>query len=439
MMGLYYILLWFGRKEDKTSLYFALFCILIFFRMMSTNNIMQTLLKDLNLYSILLKLEYLSIPLGWTFFIMYLNELYTEEINKLVFKVFQILGLVISLFIILVPTWIFTSFLLYIQIILIIGGIWIIIINVLAVKNKREGAIIVLSGFILFFIFVINDILFSQNLFKTSFFAPIGFILFIFCQSIVLSIRYAKAFRTSEYLSHNLQQEVEHKTIILTNQKKELETINKKLIKSEQMKELLIESIVHDINNYATIIFGDIELFALKNRENSLTSEKLSPAKTASLDIVTLTSNLLDISKMEEGKMDINLKSINYEEIKNIILQFSKNLIFIEKQIKFNIIEPDNKFIIKADPYLFKRILQNLFNNTVKYTPAFGSIELSFDIRAGENIICLFNSGKPIPDELKPLLFNKYIKIKKAKSEISKGLAFSSVKWLWKIIMAVSG
>ncbi len=422
MMGLYYILLWFGRKEEKTSIYFAFFGILIFLRMMSTNNIMQILLKDMNIYSILLKIEYLSIPLGWTMFIMYLKELYTEETNKIILRIFQITGLIIALLIILAPSWIFTSFLIYIQIILILVGIWMIFINVLAVKNKREGAIIVLSGFILFFIFVINDILFSQNLFRTSFFAPIGLILFIFCQSIVLSIRNAKAFRTSEYLSANLQKEVKHKTDILTNQKKELETINKKLIKSEQMKELLIESIVHDINNYATVISGDIELFVLKNNKNGIASEKLSPAKTASHDIVSLTSNLLDISKMEEGKMNINLKNINYKEIKNTIMQFSKNLIFIKKQIKFNIIEPDVEFTIKADPYLCKRVLQNLFSNAIKYTPVSGSIELSFDIREKENIICLFNSGEPIPDELKPLLFNKYLTIKKTKSEFSKGL-----------------
>jgi signal transduction histidine kinase len=422
LIGIYNILIWLGRKEDRTSIYFALFCILIFFRMMSTNSIMQILFNDISLFSIMLKLEYLSITLGWTVFIMYLEKLYKKVIIKILSRIFKITGLAFSAVIIVTPTWLFTSLLLCIQIILILAGLFLIFTIILAIKKRLEGAVIVLAGFIAFFAFILNDILLSQNLFQTSFSVPVGLLVFIFFQSITLSIRYAKAFRTEEYLSKNLKKEIDNKTAQLTEQKKELENTNRKLIKTERIKELLTESIVHDINNYASAISGSIELFSANKDISETTAEKLSSAKSASRDIVSLTSNLLDINKMEESKMNINIENIGFKDIKNIIDPLSESLLIKKKQIKFRAVKPNDNFSVNADSYLFRRVLQNLLSNAVKHTKNNGKIEISFKTTETENIISVYNTGEPIPEKMQPVLFDKYLTINKEKSEFSKGL-----------------
>jgi K+-sensing histidine kinase KdpD len=156
--------------------------------------------------------------------------------------------------------------------------------------------------------------------------------------------------------------------------------------------------------------------------DDPMTFRILNALKTSCDDIVNLSSNLLDISKMEEGRMEINKENYSYKQIQAIVMKFAKNIIYEEKGIKVEIKPPGNSFTISVDPYLLERVMQNLFNNATKYTYRSGRIEMGFETGKTENIIYLFNSGNPIPDEQKDILFNKYIILGQKRSQYSKGL-----------------
>ena len=76
IMGLYHILLWLGRREDKGSLLFALFCLVIFMRGLAANNILQRFVLDFTNYSLKLKIEYSSTSFGWVLFISFLSKVF---------------------------------------------------------------------------------------------------------------------------------------------------------------------------------------------------------------------------------------------------------------------------------------------------------------------------------------------------------------------------
>jgi signal transduction histidine kinase len=80
------------------------------------------------------------------------------------------------------------------------------------------------------------------------------------------------------------------------------------LVESERMKELLSGAVVHNIKNFAAGISGHIKLLAYRHAEDRKTIRNMDLAQESCTDIINLASNLLDISKMEDGKLSLQLR-----------------------------------------------------------------------------------------------------------------------------------
>jgi signal transduction histidine kinase len=223
-------------------------------------------------------------------------------------------------------------------------------------------------------------------------------------------------------LNTRLERQVKEQTNDIRKKNKQLEAFNVRLIESERMKSLLTGTLVHDIKNHASGIFQNIKVLARKFKEQPRVQKNLGMMADSCNDIVGLSSNLLDIGKMEEGKLEVTRRSVTYAEIRKIIDKFTHGVIFEEKGIRVNVIPPAGKFEIEADLYLLQRVLQNLFSNASKYTEQRGEVIISFETGDRENIISIFNSGPPIPEGMKESLFDKYSRLGDKRSVFSKGL-----------------
>jgi signal transduction histidine kinase len=229
----------------------------------------------------------------------------------------------------------------------------------------------------------------------------------------------------NKWLEENSLQ-LQHKMIDqmddIMEKNKELEDNTVKLVDSERMKNLLTGALVHDIKNYVTAIQGNIKLFEMKFPENEKVKRTSIIVTNSCVDILNLTSNLLDISKMEEGKLEVKKELLTIDHIGAMIEKCKANDIFTQREISIEVKLPKNRFEIEADYDLLERVFQNLFSNAVKYSPKGGKIVLSFLPREKENIISFYNSGTPIPDGSKENIFEKYGRLNADNSYYSKGL-----------------
>jgi serine/threonine protein kinase/signal transduction histidine kinase len=223
-------------------------------------------------------------------------------------------------------------------------------------------------------------------------------------------------------LNARLEEKVKSQTADISEKARQLASTNLKLIESERMKELLSGAVVHDIKNFAAGISGHIRLLALRHPEDLKTIRNIDLAQESCTDIINLASNLLDISKMEDGKLTLQLREIYFEEIAAIAQKYGRGVLFIEKRIGVTIAPPEGDFVLTADPYLIERVIQNLFSNAAKYTEVDGRLNLTFQSTPEENIITFFNSGNPIPGEHGLAIFEKYSRVDNKASHFSKGL-----------------
>ena len=191
-----------------------------------------------------------------------------------------------------------------------------------------------------------------------------------FLQAIVRDIsERKKAIKLQEMFEESLKNEVILRTNelneALKNQKKYLDHI----VKSSQFKSEFLASMSHELRTPLNAIIGftDLLLEESYGKMNKEQLEFISDIQESSNHLLDMITRILDISKIESGKLSINLEKFNlYNLIDQIISTFKplaqkKNL-----ELEHNFI--DKSSVIQADRVKLKQILYNLIGNAVKFT-----------------------------------------------------------------------
>ena len=233
-------------------------------------------------------------------------------------------------------------------------------------------------------------------------------------------------------------EELEEQTRKLELQKKDITDSNKRLIKAkfeieEKAKELentnkykseFLANMSHELRTPLNSILVLSELLKNKKDNTPLTDKQLEYAKTIHLsgeNLLKLINDILDLSKVEAGKMDVNLETINLEELaKDIKLLF--NPIALQNKLYFNIeIEEGLPKEIVSDSLRLQQIINNLLSNAFKFThnggvtmnicrPKVSDIS-SFDIKGDiEKLISIeiSDTGIGIPLDKQELIFEAF-------------------------------
>lgn len=208
------------------------------------------------------------------------------------------------------------------------------------------------------------------------------------------------------------------------------------LKKVDSLRRELIANVSHDLRNPLAIINGYIETLQIKGEKLSREEkEKYLKIISDSTDRLTkLVADLFDLSKLESGQMNVKLERLKIQELlfdsalKYELLAQTKGI-----EIKSKICQ--NLPIVKADLSLIDRVIQNLLDNAVKYTPNDGQILIdACEVPNGGVSIKIRNTGNGIPQEELNSLFDRYYMIDKNQQSVQgSGLGLAIVKHILEI------
>lgn len=222
----------------------------------------------------------------------------------------------------------------------------------------------------------------------------------------------------------NLENKVTKRTRELEYAHNELATTYDKLLGSEKMKELLTNTLVHDIKNVVFTMAGDIQT-TLKNTTHQLTSKgqrKIDKIQRSCYEIFRLTMNILDVSRIEDNKLPVNLEKIECNTFCDLVSSAIERSRIENHAMKVSIEMPENKFTITADRHLLERVFMNLASNAAKYGKRSGDVKVSFRTGSGTCFITFYNSGTPIVPERLEQIFEKFYTDSEKHSAYSKGI-----------------
>ena len=200
--------------------------------------------------------------------------------------------------------------------------------------------------------------------------------------------------------------ELEDKTEILRQTVEELDLARKKAEDATQAKSMFLANMSHEIRTPMNAILGFSELLEGMIRDSKQKSY-LDAISSSGRTLLDLINDILDLSKIEAGKLDINNKPVNLNEIFNEIVSIftikaqSKNIDLI-LDIQGN--TPTN---IISDEVRIRQIMFNLIGNAVKFTDD-GFIKISINFENNDLLISVKDTGIGIPSEQTGRIFQSF-------------------------------
>ncbi len=168
----------------------------------------------------------------------------------------------------------------------------------------------------------------------------------------------------------------------------------------------------HELRTPLNSIIGFSEVLEdqLLGSLNESQRENVRYILKAGRHLLSLINDILDLSKVESGKMELDLESVPLRELldASLVMQREKAA---RHGIKLDLhIEPDYSIVIEADERKLKQILFNLLSNAVKFTPDGGQVlVLSKEINEARDIeISIRDTGIGIKQEDLPKLFQEF-------------------------------
>lgn len=199
--------------------------------------------------------------------------------------------------------------------------------------------------------------------------------------------------------------------------------------KLENVRKDFVTNVSHELRTPLTSISGFVETLKTKELEEKNKIKALNIIGIETERLKTLINELLDLSKIENiKKISIN-KDININEcILEVINLLSPQI--NSKNIRLDLKVEDSLISIKGDKELFRQMLINLIENSVKYNKDYGlvSIEVS-NFNNGIKLI-IEDDGVGIPKEDQEAIFNRFYRVDKSRSNNveGSGLGLSIVK-----------
>lgn len=160
----------------------------------------------------------------------------------------------------------------------------------------------------------------------------------------------------------------------------ELQQKNKQLEEANKIKSDFLAIMSHELRTPLTAIIGYSEILLdnvlgeLKTEQKDSLDEVLKNAE----NLLQLINSILDLAKVEAGKMELNLESFPVGEVITEVYQTVTPLVSRKKQ-ELSIIIPEGLPPLEADPRKLRQILLNLVGNAIKFTPDRGKIEVKVD------------------------------------------------------------
>ncbi|HSA07578.1 MAG TPA: ATP-binding protein [Candidatus Gastranaerophilales bacterium] len=204
-------------------------------------------------------------------------------------------------------------------------------------------------------------------------------------------------------------------TILKNNIKERSKTLelirdqNKKILEADRIKNEFLANMSHELRTPLNAIIGFSEALTLKifGELNDKQADYINDIHTSGLHLLGMINDLLDLSKIESGKMELNTELFNAKNAVEEAVSVIKSLAD-KKNIEITTFTDKKNIEITADKRKFQQILYNLLSNAVKFTNENGNIALRLINHNDKIEISVKDNGIGVPVGYHEKIFEKF-------------------------------
>jgi signal transduction histidine kinase len=237
-----------------------------------------------------------------------------------------------------------------------------------ALRGNLEGRTIVI-GLLMVLAAMVNDIGVDRAWITGPRLLSYGFAVFVLSMVMSLANRFTRVYREVRQLHATLEDRVERRTRELQAANWALAQVNEDLNTANQHKNQFVANMSHELRTPLNAIIGYSELLEEQAQEEGVQAfvPDLQRIRGAGAHLLSLVNDILDLAKMEAGKMDVQIEAVPVLPLVRDLLSTVQPL--AEKNA--NVLEVETGGAppsVQADAFRLKQVLLNLLSNACKFT-----------------------------------------------------------------------
>lgn len=177
----------------------------------------------------------------------------------------------------------------------------------------------------------------------------------------------------------------------------------------EKLRQELIANVSHDLRTPLAIMQGYVETLMIKNTElgEEERMKYLNIITSSSHRLNRLIQQLFEYTKLDAMQIEPQKEPFFLTELAHDV-KLKYEVLGKKKNISLELIHPDQLPLVFADISLVERVLQNLLDNAIKFTPEGGKVSLQLENGEEGVTIRVLDSGPGIPAEKQSFIFERY-------------------------------
>ena len=212
-----------------------------------------------------------------------------------------------------------------------------------------------------------------------------------------------------------------HQVALLFNDITERKQMVEALKTADRRKDEFLAMLAHELRNPLAPIRSGVEIIRRADCDEAMIEQTLEIVERQTNQIVHLVDDLLDISRITQGKIKLRKGRIELQTAVEMAVETTRDLIMRNGQ-DLTVSLPDAPVFIDADLTRIAQIIVNLLNNSAKYTEPGGKIWLTAETKADEVEIRIRDTGIGIPPEMLSGIFEIFTQIETTDEQARAGL-----------------
>jgi putative nucleotidyltransferase with HDIG domain len=223
------------------------------------------------------------------------------------------------------------------------------------------------------------------------------------------------------YIMDNIRRRELRNRIQLEETTEKLQESNAKLKTLDELKTQFFANINHELRTPLTLMLAPLKA-VLDGRIKLSASLKdtLETMQRNGYKLLKLINNLLDLTKLEEGKMRLKPRDVNFIEFTSSLLSSVKPMAD-QKQIRLYFQHPPHDVGLTIDPDQFEKVILNLLSNALKFTPKGGKITLYIEDKDSTVSLAVEDTGIGIPANMLESIFDRFSQVDGSASRPQEG------------------